>query len=107
MSPLQFKRANRSKELLEYLVKDGELPRVQLGTATISKSQRLPTEGWSLHDRHGEVSYVIRGSCEFHTVDRVLLLEEGDVLYNPRGTRHFVENLQSESCVIFWVLVED
>lgn len=107
MSLLQFKCANRSKELLEYLVKDGEVPRVQMGTATIMKGQRLPSESWSLHDRHAEISYVIRGSCEFHADDSVLLLEEGDVLYNPKGTRHFVENLQSESSVVFWVLVEE
>jgi len=107
MKLTQFKGANRSKELLEYLVKEGELPRVQIGTATILKGQRLPAQSHSLHESHDEVSYVIKGSCELHADNKVLFLEEGDVIYNPRGTEHFVENSNSEFCVIFFVLVEE
>ena len=107
MKPLHFKGANLPKSLVEYLVKEGQVPRIQFGSATVLPGGRLPSESHSQHDRHSEISYVISGSCKFHADDEVIPLEEGDVLYNPRGTKHFVENRESKPCVVFWTLVEE
>jgi len=107
MRLLHFKGANLPKSSVEYFVKDGEVPRIQFGAATILPGGRLPSESYSQHDRHSEISYVIGGSCTFHTDGEVIVLEEGDVLYNPRGTTHFVENPEGKPCVIFWALVEE
>lgn len=104
---LHFKGGNLPKNSVEYLVKEGEVPRVQFGTATILPNGRLPAESHSKHDRHSEISYVISGSCTFHADDDIAVLEEGDALYNPRGTKHFVENPKKEPCVVFWALVEE
>jgi len=104
---LHFKGANLPKSQVEYFVKEGEVPRVQFGSATILPGGRLPSESYSRHDRHFEISYVIAGSSVFHADDEVLVLEEGDVLYNPRGTKHFVENPGGKACVVFWALVEE
>jgi quercetin dioxygenase-like cupin family protein len=104
---LHFKGGNLPGSTVEYFVKEGEAPRIQFGTATILSGQRLPSESHSLHDRQSEISYVVSGSCTFHADGETLVLEEGDVLYNPRGTKHFVENVKGKTCVVFWVLVEE
>lgn len=88
-------------------MKDGEVPRTQFGSATIMLGGRLPSESYSQHDWHSEISYVISGSCRFHADDEVIVLREGDVLYNPKRTKHFVENPDGKPCVIFWTLVEE
>jgi len=107
MRLVHFKGANLPKSSVEYFVKEGDAPRVQFGAATILPDGRLPSESYSQHDRHSEISYVIAGSCTFHTDGEVIVLEEGDVLYNPRGTKHFVENPDGKPCVISWALVEE
>lgn len=107
MKLLHFKGANLPKSLVEYFVKEGEVPRIQFGSATILPDGRLPSESYSQHDRHSEISYVIAGSSVFHADSEVIVLDEGDVLYNPRGTKHFVENLGGKPCVVFWALVEE
>jgi mannose-6-phosphate isomerase-like protein (cupin superfamily) len=104
---LHFKGGNLPRGMVEYFAKEGIVPRTQFGTATVLSGQRLPGESFSLHDLQSEISYVIRGSCTFHADGEAVVLEEGDVLYNPRGTKHFVENLKEETCVVFWVLVEE
>jgi quercetin dioxygenase-like cupin family protein len=103
---LHFKGGNLPKSSVEYFVKEDEAPRVQFGTATILPKGRF-AESYSRHDRHSEISYVISGSCTFHADDDIAVLEEGDTLYNPRGTKHFVENPKQEPCVVFWALVEE
>lgn len=107
MKLLHFKGANLPRSLVEYFVKEGQVPRVQFGSATILPGGRLPGKSYSQHDRHSEISYVITGSCTFHADGDVIVLGEGDVLYNPRGTKHFVENPGSKPCVVFWTLVEE
>jgi quercetin dioxygenase-like cupin family protein len=104
---LHFSGANLPKSTLEYFVKEGEVPRVQLGTANILPGQRLPSESFSLHDHQSEISYVISGSCIFHADGEAAVLQEGDVLYNPQGTKHFVENVKEKPCAVFWILVEE
>jgi len=104
---LHFKGSNHPKSMLEYFVKEGEAPRIQLGTANILSGQRLPSESYSLHEHQSEISYVISGSCTFHADGESVILEEGDVLYNPSGTKHFVENAEGKPCVVFWILVEE
>jgi quercetin dioxygenase-like cupin family protein len=104
---LHFKGGDQPKSKLQYFLEEGEVPRVQLGTANMLPGQRLPSESYSLHDHHSEVSYVISGSCTFHANGETVVLEQGDILYNPLGTKHFVENVKGESCVVFWVLVEE
>ena len=104
---LHFKGGNLPRGTVEYFVKEGVAARIQFGTATIQSGKRLPSESYSLHDRQSEISYVVSGSCKFHSDDETVVLEEGDVLYNPRGNRHFVDNLKEETCVVFWVLVEE
>ena len=103
----QFKGANLPKSSVEYFVKEGEVPRIHFGTATILPGRRLPAESYSQHDRQSEISYVIAGGCAFQTDGESILLEQGDVLHNPRGTKHFVENPNGKPCVIFWTLVEE
>lgn len=107
MKLLHFKGANVPKSSVEYFVKEGEAPRVQFGSATIMAGGRLPSESYSQHDRHSEISYVITGSCRFHADGDIVVLEEGDVLYNPKGTKHFVQNRHSKPCVVFWALIEE
>jgi len=102
-----FKRANLPKTSVDYFVKEGEAPRIQFGAATILPGGRLPSEAYSQHDRHSELSYVISGKSIFHADGEIVSLEEGDVLYNPRGTRHFVKNASDKPCVVFWALVEE
>jgi quercetin dioxygenase-like cupin family protein len=89
------------KSTLEYLVKEGEVPRIQLGTANILPGQRPPSESFSLHDHQSETSYVISGSCTFRADGEAVVLQEGDILYNPRGTKHFVENVKEKPCTVF------
>jgi len=107
MKLLHFREASSPKTPLEYYVKEGEVPRVQLGVANILPGKRLPNELHSQHDKQSEISYVIAGSCTFHADGEVAVLKEGDVLYNPKGTSHFVENSTDKPCVVFWVLVEE
>jgi quercetin dioxygenase-like cupin family protein len=100
MKLLHFRGANLPKSSVEYFVKDGEVPRTQFGSATIMPGGRLPSESYSQHDWHSEISYVISGSCRFHADGEVIVLREGDVLYNPKGTKHFVESPDGKPCVM-------
>jgi len=103
---MHFKGCDLSPELIHYLVKEGDVPSVQFGTARILPGERVPAEGRSRHHRHVEISYVISGACVFHSDRRTVYLERGDVLFNPKGSEHYVENLGGEPCTIFWVLAE-
>ena len=67
MRLLHFKGANLPKSSVEYFVKDGEVPRIQFGAATILPGGRLPSESYSQHDRHSEISYVIGGVAAHST----------------------------------------
>jgi len=106
MKLMHFRGANLPKTSVEYFTKEGEIPKIQFGTATILPGKRLPAESHSQHDRQSELSYVISGSCTFHADGEIAVLEEGDVLYNPPGTKHFVENTKDKPCVVFWALAE-
>jgi len=102
----RFARCDGPAEQVRYLVKEGDVPRMVFGTATVMPGKRLPPRSFSLHERQSEISYVIRGSCRFHGEKEVVILSPGDVLYNPANTKHYVDNPYKEPCVVFWALSE-
>jgi hypothetical protein len=59
MRLLHFKGANLPKSSVQYFVKEGEVPRIQFGAVTILPGGRLPSESYSQHNRHSEISFVI------------------------------------------------
>jgi len=58
-----------------------------------------------IHDNHDITASIVSGKVRLNYKDRKVELEAGDVLYIPRGTYHWVENIKddkpSEIFVVF------
>ena len=102
-----FRNAAASKEVVKYLAAEGDLPGAMFGTGCFAPGTRHPARGFSQHDGVMEISFVVSGASVFHTEKETVKLGKGDVLYNPSGTRHYVENSGKEPCVVFWVLARE
>jgi quercetin dioxygenase-like cupin family protein len=102
-----YKDATSSEEVVKYLAAEGELPGAMFGTGCFAPGSRHPAKGFSQHMGVMEISYVVSGESVFHTEKEVIRLGKGDVLYNPSGTKHFVENKDKKPCVVFWVLAKE
>ncbi|MEM4289467.1 MAG: cupin domain-containing protein [Nitrososphaerota archaeon] len=74
------------------------------GIVVLNPGQRLPAEGYSLHELSDELSYVVEGEVVFGTESSERLLRAGDLFFNPKGTRHYVRNDADKPCRVIWVL---
>ncbi len=92
-----MKSLGKATSLLE-----GEI--LMAGVAVIKVGQRFPAEGFSIHPESDELSYVISGEVKFCTDKEEIALKRGDLLLNPRGTPHYVENRGGEDAKVLWVL---
>jgi len=61
------------------------------------KNQELP----HYHDKHNLTIMIISGETILHFSDREVRLKQGDVVTIPKGTYHWVENIDSEASVAF------
>lgn len=105
---MSLKRVNLSEEfwntakdhVIELLV--GDI--LQAGVAIVKPGERYPAEGYSLHSESDELSYMLSGTLKFCTDKEELLLKPGDLLLNPKGTPHYIENTGKEDARVLWVL---
>lgn len=77
---------------------------IMAGIVVVNPGQRLPAEGYSLHELSDELSYVVEGEVVFGTESGEILLRAGDLFFNPRGTKHYVRNDGDKPCKVVWVL---
>ncbi len=86
------------------LVNESMSKLMMAGIVVVNPGQRLPAEGYSLHESSDELSYVVEGEIVFGTESGERLLRAGDLFFNPRGTRHYVRNDGDKPCRVIWVL---
>jgi len=77
---------------------------LQSGVAVIKPGERYPPQGFSSHPESDELSFMISGTLKFCTDKEELVLRPGDLLLNPKGTPHYIENIGSEEARTLWVL---
>ena len=53
------------------------------------------------HDTHNLTVTVLEGDSIIHFKEHKVLLHKGDVVYIPKGTYHWAENIDSEASVVF------
>ncbi len=94
----------RSSGKVSVLVKEPLSDRIMAGILVLSPGQRLPVEGLSVHEESDELAYVVKGDAVFGTEEGEIRLREGDLLFNPRGTKHYIENVGEEECRVVWAL---
>lgn len=77
---------------------------VMAGIVVVNPGQRLPAEGYSLHESSDELAYVVEGEVVFGTPVEEKPLRKGDLLFNQKGTKHYVRNDTDKPCKVIWVL---
>lgn len=77
---------------------------VQAGVALIKPGERYPPQGYSIHSESDELSFMFSGKLKFCTNKEEIVLKPGDLLLNPKGTPHYVENIGNEDARVLWVL---
>ncbi|MEM1520574.1 MAG: cupin domain-containing protein [Candidatus Korarchaeum sp.] len=77
---------------------------LQSGVAVIKPGERYPPQGFSSHSESDELSFMISGTLKFCTDEEELVLRPGDLLLNPKGTPHYIENIGDEEVRVLWVL---
>jgi len=74
------------------------------GIVVLEPGQRLPDEGFSQHMESDELAFVVEGSAIFGREDGEYLIREFDLIFNPRGTKHYVRNHGNKPCKMLWML---
>ncbi|MEM4383122.1 MAG: cupin domain-containing protein [Candidatus Caldarchaeum sp.] len=78
--------------------------RLMAGVVVIEPHQRIPPEGFSEHPESDELAYVVEGSAVFGREDGEFPIQESDLIFNPRGTKHYVRNDSNKPCRMIWAL---
>ena len=78
--------------------------RMRAGILVLKPDQRLPEKGFSVHEEEDEFALVISGKIKLVTKRGEIVISEGEVLFNPRGTPHRTENPSNVEARILWVL---
>ncbi|GBC69013.1 hypothetical protein HRbin01_00704 [archaeon HR01] len=86
------------------LVDESLSGRLIAGVVVLEPGQRLPAKGFSQHLESDELAYVVEGSAIFGKEDGEFLIKESDLVFNPRGTKHYVINPGDKPCKIIWAL---
>ncbi len=86
------------------LVSESMSKLMMAGIVVVNPGQRLPKEGYSLHEFSDELSYIVEGEIVFGTENGEKVLVEGDLFFNPKGTKHYVRNDTNKPCRVIWVL---
>ena len=80
---------------------------VKAGLLTLKPGDRLPPEGFSVHEDQDEIALIIEGELYLVTSDgQEYKLSKECLIFNPRGTLHYVINRGEVPCRIFWILVK-
>jgi mannose-6-phosphate isomerase-like protein (cupin superfamily) len=53
-------------------------------------------QGYSSHSESDELSFMLSGKLKFCTDKEEIVLGPGDLLLNPKGTPHYIENVGDE-----------
>jgi quercetin dioxygenase-like cupin family protein len=69
---------------------------LQAGVALIKPGERYPPQGYSSHSESDELSFMLSGKLKFCTDKEEIVLGPGDLLLNPKGTPHYIENVGDE-----------
>lgn len=86
------------------LVNESMSKLVMAGIVVLNPGQRLPREGFSLHESSDELAYIVEGEIVFGTENEEKVLRQGDLFFNPKGTKHYVRNDADKPCRVIWVL---
>jgi mannose-6-phosphate isomerase-like protein (cupin superfamily) len=95
---------NRSSGRVSVLVGEGLSGRLMAGVVVLEPGQRLPEDGFSQHIESDELAYVVEGSAIFGREDDEFPIRESDLIFNPRGTKHYVRNPGDKPCRMIWAL---
>ncbi len=77
---------------------------VQMGILELEPKVRLPEDGFSIHERSHEFSYVIEGEIVVVTEEGEIRVKKGSLLYNEPGTSHYTYNPSSTPAKALWIL---
>lgn len=87
------------------LVGEGLSKTLTAGLVVLEPGQRLPEKGYSQHSESDELAYVVEGYAFFGKEDgEEVMIRESDLLFNPKGTRHYVRNPGDKPCKMIWAL---
>lgn len=74
------------------------------GIVVVNPGQRIPSDGYSIHEESDELAYVVEGKAVFGTDEKEFEIQANDLLFNPKGTKHYVRNDGPVPCKIVWAL---
>lgn len=77
---------------------------VQIGIITFPPKTRSPANGFSIHKENEEFAYILSGELLFCTDKNCYKVREGDLLYNSKGTPHYILNEGDKPVKVLWVL---
>ncbi|MGM0404938.1 MAG: cupin domain-containing protein [Thermoplasmatota archaeon] len=77
---------------------------IQVGLLKLEPKTRLPPDGMSEHELCHEFSYVIQGEVILGTESGEKRMEEGEMMYNRPGTKHYTYNDSSKPAELLWFL---
>jgi len=78
--------------------------KLEIGILEISPGVRLPREGYSIHAENDEFAYVLSGEVTFSTDKESIKLKSGMMMYNRKGTPHYIVNLSDKPARVLWIL---
>jgi uncharacterized cupin superfamily protein len=78
--------------------------RLEIGILEISPGVRFPREGYSIHAENDEFAYVLSGEVTSSTDKEPIKLKNGMMMYNGKGTPHYIVNLSDKPARVLWIL---
>lgn len=76
------------------------------GTVTIQPGERVPAEGFSIHEED-EYSIIIEGNIEGESGGRPFKVSSPEATLIPAGEKHWAFNNSDQPCKIVWTLIKE
>lgn len=86
------------------LIYDYERKCIAMGILAVRPGERLPSTSYSVHEQSDEFAIVIEGELFFGTDREEKLIVQGDIVYNKRGTPHYVQNRATKLAKVIWAV---
>ncbi|GIO22156.1 cupin domain-containing protein [Oceanobacillus sp. J11TS1] len=79
---------------------------LKFGTVTIAPGERIPKEGFSLHEEN-EYAVIIEGEVEGESGGQAFHTPANCSTFIPAGEAHWTKNIGDKPCRVVWVLLKE
>lgn len=102
----KIKQSFKENGLLTLFEQQSNAVDFSFGTVIIQPGERVPEEGFSLHDEN-EYSIILEGSLEGESGGKPFKVNASESTLIPAGEKHWAVNSSDEPCKIIFALLKE